>query len=96
MLYPTPLRDILLEVGSKGLYRPKWTAQIHEEWMGRLLSGRPDLTREKLERTRTLMDRSVPDCLVEGYEHVFVVYPPCTEHRSRTVRGGLAGWMGGK
>ncbi len=41
---------------------------IHEEWMEALLRDRPDLSRKKLERTRQLMDASVPDCLVEGYE----------------------------
>jgi hypothetical protein len=33
-----------------------------------LLADRPDLSRERLERTRQLMDASVLDCLVEGYE----------------------------
>lgn len=28
----------------------------------------PDLRPEQLRRTRTLMDRSIPDCLVTGYE----------------------------
>lgn len=36
--------------------------------MEALLAKRCDLSREKLERTRQLMDASVPDCLVEGYE----------------------------
>jgi len=31
-------------------------------------SDRPDLTLEQLQRTRKLMDESVPDCLVTGYE----------------------------
>jgi hypothetical protein len=33
-----------------------------------LLLNRPDLTRQQLERTRDLMDRSVFDALVTGYE----------------------------
>jgi hypothetical protein len=69
-LYPAPLRDILLEVASKGLFRAKWTTEIQNEWIGSLLADRADLTRDKLERTRTLMNQSVPDCLVEGYEHL--------------------------
>jgi hypothetical protein len=33
-----------------------------------LLANRPDLTREKLERTRRLMDKHAEDALVVGYE----------------------------
>ena len=36
--------------------------------MRNLLKNRPDLTREKLERTRHLMDKALPDALVTGYE----------------------------
>jgi hypothetical protein len=41
---------------------------LHEEWMTRLLRNRPDLTREKLERVRMLMDKHAEDALVTGYE----------------------------
>lgn len=70
VLYPAPLRDLLLWLAQTGLYRPRWTTMIHDEWMRSLLKERPDLTRERLERTRTLMDNAVPDCLVEGYEAI--------------------------
>lgn len=33
-----------------------------------MLKKRPDLTRDKLERTRTLMDKHAVDALVTGYE----------------------------
>ena len=36
--------------------------------MSKLVERRSDLTLEKLERTRRLMDAAVPDCLVTGYE----------------------------
>jgi hypothetical protein len=32
--------------------------------------NRPDLTREKLERTRQLMDKAATDAVVTGYEHL--------------------------
>ncbi len=47
-----------------GIYRAKWSAEIHEEWISNVLLNRPDLNREKLERTRALMDMHVPDGLV--------------------------------
>ena len=36
--------------------------------MENLLADRKDLKRERLERTRDLMNRSVLGCLIEGYE----------------------------
>lgn len=68
VLYPAPLRDLLMHLAVGGLFRARWTTRIHEEWMRHLLANRPDLTRNKLERTRDQMDASVPDCLVTGYE----------------------------
>jgi hypothetical protein len=57
-----------VELAAAGLFRAKWTNQIHEEWMSNVLTDRSDLTRGALERTRDLMNRAVLDCLVEGYE----------------------------
>jgi len=57
-----------MEMSTMGLFRAKWTDNIHEEWISNLLRNRPDLTREKLERTRNLMNEAVLDCLVQGYE----------------------------
>ena len=51
-----------------GIYRARWTDQIHDEWIRNLLNNRPDLTREKLTRTRELMDKHVLGSLVSGYE----------------------------
>ena len=72
VLYPAPLRDLLLWLALTGLYRPRWTTMIHEEWMRSLLKERPDLARDRLERTRDLMNQAVPDCLVAGYESLIV------------------------
>ena len=68
VLYPAPLRDLLLWLALAGVYRPRWTETIHEEWIGSLLKVRPDLDRARLERTRDLMNQAVPDCLVAGFE----------------------------
>ncbi len=50
------------------LFRAKWSADIHAEWIRNVIKVRPDLKREQLERTRMLMDAHVRDCLVTGYE----------------------------
>lgn len=68
VLYPAPLRDLLLRVALTDLFRARWTDRIHDEWIEALLRSRPDLTREQLERTRRLMNESVRDCLVTDYE----------------------------
>lgn len=54
VLYPAPLRDLLLELAVADLYRAKWSDAVHEEWIRSVLRDRPDLTRAQLERTRDL------------------------------------------
>jgi len=67
VLYPAPLRDLLLQLAVTDLYRAKWTADIHREWIESLLENEPHRERAALERTRELMDRATRDCLVTGY-----------------------------
>jgi len=68
VLYPAPLRDLLMHLAMTDLYRAKWTNEIHDEWMRNVLANRPDLIRTQLERTRELMNSNVRECLVDGYE----------------------------
>jgi predicted nucleic acid-binding protein len=68
VLWPAELRNLLMHLGVTGLFRAKWSADVHEEWISALLEKRPDLTRDKLERTRALMDLHAVDALVTGYE----------------------------
>lgn len=56
VLYPAPLRDLLMHLAMTGLFRAKWTNHIHDEWITSLLRDRPDLTLAQLTRTRQLMD----------------------------------------
>lgn len=65
-LYPAPLRDLLMHLALTDLFRAKWTDQIHDEWIRSVLRDRPDLALEQLERTRSLMNAHVRDCLVSG------------------------------
>lgn len=68
VLYPAPLRDLLLRLALTDLLQARWTVRIHEEWMRSVQRDRPDLKPEQLQRTRELMDLSIPDCLVTGFE----------------------------
>jgi predicted nucleic acid-binding protein len=70
VLYPAPLRDLLMQLAVADIFCARWTDRIHEEWIRSLLGNRPDLKPEQLERTRQMMNSNVRDCLVEGYERL--------------------------
>jgi predicted nucleic acid-binding protein len=68
VLYPAPLRDILLRLALADLYRAKWSEQIHQEWMRNLAANRQDIPWERIEGIRQLMDSHTRDALVQGHE----------------------------
>jgi predicted nucleic acid-binding protein len=68
VLYPAPLRDLLMHLAVTSLFRARWTDEIHDEWTRNVLKNRTDLTPERLQRTRDFMNKSVRDCLVTGYQ----------------------------
>ena len=68
VLYPAPLRDLLMQLALTDLFRARWTNQIHDEWIRNLLKNRSDLTLEQLTQTKNLMNSHVRDCLVADYE----------------------------
>ncbi len=72
VLYPAPVRDLLLQLASKGLYRARWTKKIQEEWTRNLLKNRPDISKSQLDRTCSLMNDTILDCLIEDYEELVV------------------------
>lgn len=69
VLYPAPLRDLLLRLALTDLFRARWSDMIHDEWTRNLLAARPDLE-PRLARTRELMNAHVRDCLVTGFEYL--------------------------
>ena len=68
VFYGARLRSLVLFLAQTKLFRARWSETVYEEWMGNLLAKRPDLHRQDLARTRQLMDASVLDALVTGYE----------------------------
>jgi hypothetical protein len=66
VLYPAPLRDLLMWLALSGLFQAKWTEKIHQEWISNVLKNRPDLTLAQLNRTKDLMNRHVRDALVNN------------------------------
>ena len=70
VFHPAALRDLLIRVARAGLVRARWTERILDECFRSILERRPDLTAERLRRTRELMIEAVPDCIVNDYEQL--------------------------
>ncbi|MEX1191130.1 MAG: PIN domain-containing protein [Brumimicrobium sp.] len=70
VLYPAPVRDILLSLADIGLFKPKWTDQIQEEWTRNLLRNRGELSKKALKLTVEAMNKAFPDSNVENYEEL--------------------------
>ncbi len=68
--YPAPLRDLFVRLANTGVVRARWSTAILDECFRHILVNRPDLKPEALQRTRDLMARAVPDCLVTGFEQL--------------------------
>jgi hypothetical protein len=37
VLYPAPVRDLLLQLAVTDIYKARWTVDIHREWIDNLL-----------------------------------------------------------
>jgi predicted nucleic acid-binding protein len=68
VLYPPSLRDLFMWLAVTKTYEPRWSEEIHAEWIRNVLEDRPDVTTSQLERTRRLMDQINPKSLVRDYE----------------------------
>ncbi|MFM2400860.1 MAG: hypothetical protein RI950_376 [Bacteroidota bacterium] len=65
VLYPAPIRDLLLSFAEVGLLKPFWSDKINEEWVRNLLRNREDLSLAKLQSTVRAMNAAFPDANVE-------------------------------
>jgi predicted nucleic acid-binding protein len=61
VLYPAPIRDLLLHMAFLSIYQPKWSDKIQEEWTCSLLAKRSDLKKSSLKNTCKWMDTVFPD-----------------------------------
>jgi hypothetical protein len=53
-----------------GLVRARWSEAILDECFRSILEHRPDLSESALSRTRELMTRAVPDCMIDEYQEL--------------------------
>lgn len=70
VLYPAPIRDLLLHLAAEDLFSPKWSQRIHNEWIQNLYANRTDLEIIKLNRTQKLMDDAFPEAIVENFSYL--------------------------
>lgn len=91
VLYPAPLRDLLMRLALTDLYRARWTDTIHDEWIRNVLKQRGDLKREDLERTRTLMNAHVRDSLISNFEHLISSVTLPDENDRHVVAAAIQG-----
>jgi predicted nucleic acid-binding protein len=68
VLYPAPLRDLLMELALTDSFRARWSEEIHQEWIRNVLKKRPDLNESQLIKTKACMDANVRDALVTDFE----------------------------
>ncbi|MDA8000912.1 MAG: PIN domain-containing protein [Alphaproteobacteria bacterium] len=68
VLYSSFIRDICTDLCTFGVFRGRWTDEIHHEWMRALRKNDPRMMPEKLGRIRDRIILSSDDSLITGYE----------------------------
>ncbi len=58
VLYPAPMRDILMELAVGDLYKARWTDDIHREWINSLLRNEPERSRVWTQLTSLAISRN--------------------------------------
>jgi len=67
VLYPAPLRDLLLSLALGELFGARWSSVIQAEWVRNLAIERPALTLYVLSRTVERMNSAIEECLIEDF-----------------------------
>ena len=89
VLYPAPIRDLLLNLADLEIYSPKWTEIIQDEWIRNLLENRPDLTKSKLARTVKAMNTAFPDAEVHSFEELIEFLELPDENDRHVLAAGI-------
>ena len=61
------LRSLVLFLAQTKIFRARWTEEINDEWV-RNVHHKQGIPLDKLERLRGLVNSTVLDCLVTGYD----------------------------
>ncbi len=68
VLFPAAQRDLLIRLAMTDVFHARWSDRILDECFRAIIAHRPDLTSERLARTRELMNAAVRDARVTGYD----------------------------
>lgn len=68
VLFPAPLRDLLIRLAQTDVVHARWSDEILDECFRNIVIRRPELDQASLTRTRELMNAAVRDCLVTSYQ----------------------------
>ena len=55
IFYSAFQRDLLWNLVALRVFQPKWTVEIETEWTRNLLANRPDLSEQRVNRTKLLL-----------------------------------------
>lgn len=64
-VYPLAICDVLIEVATTGIYAPKWSSRIDDEWVRNLAEDK-GLPEERFHVRRVLIHEACPDWEVTG------------------------------
>lgn len=67
VLFSIRLTSLLMELAMGGLFRARWSSQIHEEWM-RAVAEERQIPIETLAARRDAMNEAVLDACITGHE----------------------------
>ncbi|MEM9725945.1 MAG: PIN domain-containing protein [Pseudomonadota bacterium] len=68
VLVPLIVREVLFAAAAQGLFAPRWTTRIEEEWRGAALKEARGLPLEAIEGDLAVARLRFPDALVQGWE----------------------------
>lgn len=68
VLYPSHVRNILIQCAFDGLVDARWTDDIHAEWIRNLAANSPGTPVSRFEATRDRMKTALPNADVTSYQ----------------------------
>lgn len=67
VLVPLVIREVLFAAAAQGMFAPKWTTRIEEEWRGAALKEARGLPTEVIEGDLAIARLRFPEALVQGW-----------------------------
>jgi predicted nucleic acid-binding protein len=96
ILLSMTLTDLVVEGAYQGLFKARWSADIHAEWIRSLLNRNAAFDPAKLDRRRGFMDTRSDGSLVTGYQHLIPILTlpdPNDRHVLAAAITGACEWL---